>query len=77
MLVRLPVEAEPLVGSLPLKAPEAAQVVACADVHVKVEALPLVTVLGLAVSVTVGTGWVTDTVADCEAVPPVPVQVNM
>jgi hypothetical protein len=34
-------------------------------------------VLGLALSVIVGNGGVTDTVADCEAVPPLPVQVNV
>jgi hypothetical protein len=42
-----------------------------------VELPPLVTVLGLAVKLTVGAGEVTETVADCVALPPVPVQVNV
>jgi hypothetical protein len=61
---------------LPLQPPEAAQEVALVDDQLKVEALPLATVLGLAVSVTVGAGAVTDTVADCVALPPVAVQVS-
>jgi hypothetical protein len=36
----------------------------------------LVTVLGLLEKLTVGVGTVTDTVADCAAVPPAPVQLN-
>ena len=42
-----------------------------------VELLPLVTVVGLAVKVSLGAGEVTETVADCVALPPVPVQVNV
>jgi hypothetical protein len=76
LLVRLPVDAEPLVASLPLQLPDAVQEGAFVEGQVKVELLPLVTVLGLALSITVGTGWVTDTVADWEALPPVPVQVR-
>jgi hypothetical protein len=34
-------------------------------------------VLGLAVSATAGAGCVTETVADCVALPPVPVQVSV
>ena len=41
------------------------------------EPLPLAMVLGLAANVTVGAGGVTDTVADCVALPPAPVQVNV
>ena len=41
-----------------------------------VAAPPLVTVLGLPAKVTVGVGAVTDTVANCAAVPPVPVQLK-
>jgi hypothetical protein len=50
---------------LPDQAPEAVQAVALVEDHVKVEALPLATVLGLALrlTVTVGTG-VTVTVVD-------------
>lgn len=45
--------------------------------QLKVELPPLATVLGLAEKVTVGTGCVTDTVADCAALPPVPVQFSV
>jgi hypothetical protein len=44
--------------------------------QLSVAATPLVTVLGLAAKVTVGVGAVTDTVANCAAAPPVPVQLN-
>jgi hypothetical protein len=74
-LVKLPVEAEPLVGSLPLQPPEAVQEVAFVEVQLKVAPLPLVTVLGFAEIFTVGADWVTETLADCEALPPAPVQV--
>jgi hypothetical protein len=77
LLVRFPVEAEPLIGSLPLQPPDAAQEVALVELQVNVALLPLVTVLGLAEMSTVGTGWVTETVADCEALPPAPVQVRV
>jgi len=43
----------------------------------KVELPPLATVLGLAAKLMVGNGWVTDTVADCEALPPVPVHLSV
>jgi hypothetical protein len=46
-------------------------------VHVRVAGLPLVTVLGLAVRVTVGVGVLTATVADWEALPPGPVQLRL
>ncbi len=57
----------PLIGIVPLQPPEAVQEVALVDDHVKVDAAPLLTVLGLAESVTAGADWV--------ALPPVPVQV--
>jgi hypothetical protein len=74
--LRAPVAFEPLVASGPDQAPEALQDVALVDDQVSVEPLPLATVLGLAVSVTVGVGPVTDTVADCVALPPLPVHVR-
>ena len=74
--VRAAVFCEPLAGSAPLQPPVAAQEVALLEDHVKVEAAPLATVLGLAVRVTVGAGVVTVTVADCAALPPLPVQVR-
>jgi hypothetical protein len=45
--------------------------------HVNVELLPLATVLGLAAKLRVGVGCVTDTVADCAALPPAPLQVSI
>lgn len=67
----------PLTALLPDQAPEAVQAVAWVVDQVRVEALPLTRELGLAVSVTVGAGVVTDTLADCVALPPAPVQVRV
>jgi hypothetical protein len=71
------VDCEPLMDSLPDQALDAVQDVALADDQVNMELPPLVTVLGLALMVTVGAGEVTVTVADCAALPPVPVQVSV
>ena len=76
MALRAPLDCEPLTALLPDQAPEAVQAVALADDQVKVDAAPLFTVLGLAEKLTVGEGVVTDTVADCVALPPEPVQVR-
>jgi hypothetical protein len=62
---------------LPDQAPEALQEVAFVDDQVKVEVPPLATVLGPALKATVGGESVTETVADCEALPPVPVHVSL
>lgn len=62
---------------MPLQPPEALQVVALVEDQVNVEAAPLLTVVGLALNVTVGAGVVTVTVADWDALPPVPVQVSV
>jgi hypothetical protein len=52
--------------------------VALAELHVNVEALPLFTLAGLAVSDTVGAAAAcTVTVVDCEAEPPLPEQVSV
>jgi hypothetical protein len=75
--VRFEVLCEPLVASLPLQPPEAVQELAFVDDQVSVDAAPLLTVVGFPVSVTVGVGVVTVTVTDCEALPPVPLQVNV
>ena len=75
--VRFEVLCEPLVALTPLQPPEAAQEAAFVDDHVSVDAAPLLTVVGLPVSVTVGTGVVTVTVTDWEALPPLPLQVNV
>jgi hypothetical protein len=45
--------------------------------HVSMELLPLATVLGLAEKLTMGAGVVTETVADCAALPPLPVQLRL
>jgi hypothetical protein len=62
---------------LPDHAPEALHEVALAADQVSVELPPPTTVLGVALRPTVGTGAATDTVADCVASPPKPVQVNV
>ena len=61
----------------PDQAPEAVQEVALVADQVRVELLPLATVAGLAERLMVGTGCVTETVADCAALPPAPVQVRV
>jgi hypothetical protein len=66
---------EPLVATLPLQPPEAAQELVLADDQVNVDAAPLLMVLGFAERVTAGAARPTETVADCVALPPTPVQV--
>lgn len=61
---------------LPLHAPEAVQDLASLLDQVKDEEAPEFTVLGVALSVTIGVLSATVTVADCEADPPAPVQVS-
>jgi hypothetical protein len=75
--VRVGVDCEPAVDSEPLQPPEAVQAVALVDDHVNADAAPLFTVAGFAVKVTAGAGVVTDTVADCAALPPLPVQLRV
>jgi hypothetical protein len=71
-----PIEAVPPVGLLPLHPPDAAQVVASIEFHVRDTMPPTATLVGLADSVTVGAGTtVTATVRT--ALPPVPVQVRV
>jgi hypothetical protein len=74
--VSAPVDWEPLAAFVPDQAPEPVQDVALVDDQLNVAPLPLATVLGLAVKLTVGAAEVTDTVADCVALPPAPVQVS-
>jgi hypothetical protein len=74
--VSAPVDCEPLAALLPDQAPEAVQEVALVADQVNVDVPPLATVLGLAAKVTVGAGEVTDTVDDCVALPPLPMQVS-
>ncbi len=77
LAVRAPVDCEPLTALLPDHAPEAVQEVAFVETHVNADPSPLVTELGFALKPTVGAGALTETVADCAAFPPVPVQVNV
>ena len=72
-----PVGCEPLADLVPDQAPEAVQEVAFVADHVRVELPPLATVLGLADNVTTGAGAVTETVVDCVALAPLPVQVSV
>lgn len=75
--VSVGVVSEPAVASEPLQPPEAVQAVALVDDQVRADVAPLFTVVGFAVKVTAGAGVVTDTVADCAALPPAPVQVSV
>ena len=63
---------------MPDQLPEAVQELALVELQVSSEAPSEATLVGLAVSVTVGAGTVTVTVADCGAlVPPDPVQASV
>jgi len=66
---------EPLVASVPVQPPEAEQLDASLEFHVRTVASPLFTVDGLAVKVTAGAEEATETVTDCDALPPALVQV--
>jgi len=68
------VDCEPLKALAPDQAPDATQEVAWVDDQTSDAALPLVIELGLALTLTVGAGALTETVADCAALPPAPVQ---
>ncbi len=77
VLVSAAVDHVPLSATAPLQPPEAVHAVALVELQVKLEIAPLVTVVGIAASVTVGAGVVTTTSADCEAEPPAPVHVSV
>jgi hypothetical protein len=78
LAVSAPVDCDPLTGLVPDQDPEPVHAVALAADQVSVALLPLATVLGPAARLMVGTGWVTETVADCAAaLPPVPLQVSV
>ena len=62
---------------VPDQAPDAVQAVALLDDQTTDAALPRVIELGLALKLTVGAGALTETVADCAALPLVPVQVRV
>jgi len=74
--LRGPVDCDPVSALVPLQPPEPVHAVALLDDHVRVELWPAVIALGPTLSVTVGAALLTVTVADCEAVPPGPVQVK-
>jgi hypothetical protein len=69
----------PLVARVPVQPPEAVQLVALVDVQVSVEVWPLCTLVGEAVSVTVGAADAlpTVTVVEADALPPAPVQLSV
>jgi hypothetical protein len=71
-----PVDCEPVTGLVPDQPPEAEQEVALAAFQVSVELVPEAIVLGDATRVTTGAGELIETVADCVALPPLPVQVS-
>lgn len=76
--LRTPVETVPPVACVPLQPAEAVHEVALVVLQVSVEALPVATLVGLAVNVTVGAGnTVTGAVADADGVPEAPAQVNV
>ena len=72
-----PVDCVPVTDLAPDHAPEATHDVAFVADHVSVALLPLLMALGPALSVTVGIAALTETVADCAALPPLPVQVSV
>jgi hypothetical protein len=74
--LRAPVVCVPLVAFAPVQPPEAVQLVALVELHVRLDVPPLATLVGLAVNVTVGTG-ATVTVALWLPLPPVPEQVSV
>jgi hypothetical protein len=74
--VRAPVDVLPLVALAPLQPPEAVHEVAFVELHMRVAAVPVPIIVGLADSVTDGAGGAAVTVTVTEAVPtpPAPVQ---
>jgi hypothetical protein len=76
LAVSAPVDCEPLTGMVPDQPPDAVQVVAFVADQVRVEPLPLATVVGLAAKVITGAVAVTETVADWLALPPPPEQAS-
>jgi hypothetical protein len=75
--LRAPVAFDPPVAREPVHPPDAVQAVALVDDQVSVEPPPLATLVGLAFKETLGGGAETETVTDCAAVPPAPVQVRV
>jgi hypothetical protein len=67
----------PATAFVPDQAPEATHEAAFVEDHVSVALLPLFIALGPTLKVTVGAAGLTETVADCVALPPLPVQVSV
>jgi hypothetical protein len=74
--VSAPVDWLPEIAFAPDHAPDAAHEVAFVADQVSVELFPLLMALGPTLSVTTGADAFTETVADCTALPPLPVQVR-
>lgn len=72
-----PVDCEPASALTPSHEPLATQELAFADDQLSVAIDPFTTVLGSAEKLTVGTAGVTETTADCVALPPGPVQLSV
>lgn len=70
-------DCDPLIGLPPDQAPEAVHEVAFAALQLSVELVPFAMVLGVALMLTVGAVDFTETVVDCVALPPAPVQVRV
>ena len=66
----------PLIALVPLHPPEAVHEVALVELHVRVEAPPLATDVGLAASVTVAAGTMVTVAVATLLAPPAPVQVS-
>ena len=77
MADRAPVGCDPVSALVPDHAPDAVQAVALVDAQERADALPLAILLGAALNRMVGGVALTDTEADCRALPPGPVQVNV
>jgi hypothetical protein len=71
------VDCEPVKGLLPDQAPEAAHEVALLEDQVSVAVPPLLMAPGPTLRLTVGAAAFTETVADCTALPPAPVQLSV
>ena len=77
MALSAPVDCEPLTARVPDQAPDAAQEVALVADQLNVELPPLLIALGPTLRLTAGVAAFTETVADCTALPPAPVQVRV
>jgi hypothetical protein len=75
--VRVPVDCEPFTALVPDQAPEAVQAVAFAEDQLSIALAPLAIALGPTLKLTVGVGDLTETVVDCVALPPGPLQVKV